>query len=210
MSSFPKSRIGLHEPDPLSRLRAAGTGAFFRPSDAEEAGMTYYELRQLVSAGSVEHVARGLYRLADVEPTEDYSLAAACARVPRAIICLLSALRVHGIGTQVPNAVWLAVPHRSRAPRLPGIRARIVRFSGAALTYGVVETEFEGVPARITDPVRTVVDCFRYERLVGREAAREALHDARSRKLVTVDALYRAVEVLPSRQLRHILEFTAP
>jgi predicted transcriptional regulator of viral defense system len=155
-------------------------------------------------------VARGLYRLADAQPTEDYSIAAACARAPRAIVCLLSALRVHGIGTQVPNAVWLAIPHRSRMPRLPGLRARVVRFSGAALTYGVIETTFEGVRARITDPVRTVLDCFRYERLVGREAAREALHDARSQKLVTVDALFRAMNVLPSRQLRHILDFTAP
>jgi predicted transcriptional regulator of viral defense system len=206
ISSFSKSQ----ELDPLSRLRAAGTGAFFRPLEAEEAGVTYYELQQLVSAGSVEHVARGLYRLAGAEPTEDYSLAAVCARVPRAIICLVSALRVHGIGTQVPNSVWLAIPHRSRTPRLSGIRARIVRFSGAALTCGVIETEFEGVSARITDPIRTILDCFRYERLVGREAAREALHDARSRKLVTVDALYRAMEVLPSRQLRHILEYTAP
>lgn len=171
--------------------------------------MTYYELQKLVSAGSVEHVARGLYRMADAEATEDYSLAAACARVPKAIVCLLSALRVHGIGTQVPNAVWLAIPHRSRTPRLRGLRTRFVRFSGAALTHGVVETQFEGVSARITDPARTVLDCFRYERMVGQEVAREALDDARSRKLVTVDALYRALEMLPSKELRHILEYTA-
>jgi predicted transcriptional regulator of viral defense system len=194
----------------IAQLRDAGFGAFFRPSQVEHAGISYHELQQLVAAGQVEHPARGLYRLADVEPTENYSLAAACARVPTAIVCLLSALRVHGIGTQVTRAVWLAIPQRARAPREPGVRIRVVRFSGAAATYGVVKTEFEGVPARITNPTRTVLDCFRFERIVGREAAREALRDAMRQKLVTADSLFRALEVLPSRRLHHVLEATAP
>ena len=75
---------------------------FFRPRDAAELGVDSRALRRLVDDGSVERVARGLYRVADAEPTEHYTLAAVCARVPGAIVCLLSALSVHGLGTQLP------------------------------------------------------------------------------------------------------------
>ena len=209
MSTISKTAHAESNLAPLERVRSANLGAFFRPTQVEEAGLSYYDLRQLVAAGQVEQVARGLYRLAEAEPTEHYSLAAVCARVPRAIVCLLSALRVHGIGTQMSREVWLAIPHGDRTPREPGVRMRVVRFSGAALTYGVVKTAFEGVPARITSPPRTVVDCFRFERLIGAEAAREALREGMRRKLVTVDGLFRTLEVFPSRRLRHLLEATA-
>lgn len=85
------------------------------------------------------HVGRGLYRMAGV-------------RVPRSVVCLLSALRVHGIGTQAPAEVWLAIPHTAREPRLPELRLGTVHFSGSAWTFGVQEPTFEGVPARITSP----------------------------------------------------------
>ena len=159
------------------RLRNAGLGVFFRPHQMDELGITYDQLRRLVSTGAVEHVARGLYRLADEEPTEHETLAAVCARVPNAVVCLLSALGIHEIGTQLPHEVWIAIPHKARPPRLR-FRTRLVRFSGAAWSYGVRDIQFDGVPARITSPARTVVDCFRFERLIGREAALEALHDA--------------------------------
>ncbi len=191
------------------RLRKAGLGVFFRPGQLDALGITYDQLRRLEAAGTVERVDRGLYRLTDAEPTEHYSLAAACARVPRSIVCLLSALKVHGIGTQLPREVWLAIPHKARSPRLPGIKIRLLRFSGAAWTYGVCDTEFEGVPARITSPARTVVDCFRFEHLIGREAALEALLDALQHRKVTTDALLRTLEVLPARRLSAALESLA-
>jgi predicted transcriptional regulator of viral defense system len=130
----------------------------------------------------------------------------ACARVPNSVVCLLSALRVHGIGTQAPAEIWLAIPHKARMPRLPELRLRVVRFSGAAWRYGVKETVFEGVPARITTPARTVVDCFRFERLVGREIALEALRDGLRQGKFTVAELMRVEEELPSRRLRAVLE----
>src|SRR5439155_1268758 len=110
------------------RLHAAGLGAFFRPSQLSEAGLTPDQLPSLVRRRVVEHVTRGLYRLLDAESTENYSLAMACARVPNSIVCLLSALRVHGIGSQAPAHVWLGIPHKARPPRLRargrcGIRA---------------------------------------------------------------------------------------
>jgi predicted transcriptional regulator of viral defense system len=187
-------------------MLTANLGAFFRPSQLETAGLTRDQLRALVRSGKVERVGRGLYRLSDAEPTEHYSLAMACARVPMSVVCLLSALRVHGIGTQAPAEIWLAIPHKARVPRLPELRLRIVRFSGPAWTFGVREVEFEGVPARITSPARTIVDCFRFERLVGPEAAMEALQDGFRQRKVTVAELSRVEDVLPSRRLRAALD----
>jgi predicted transcriptional regulator of viral defense system len=200
------SRQHLWGKNATDRLRAAGLGAFFRPTQLLDVGLTRDQLPALIRRGLVERVSRGLYRVADAAPTENYSLAMACARVPNSIVCLLSALRVHGIGSQAPAQVWLGIPHKARSPRLSGVKLRIVRFSAAAWTFGVKQTEFEGVAARITSPARTVADCFRLERLVGPEVAIEALRDVLGRRLVTIAELARVEEVLPSRRLRAQLD----
>ncbi len=187
-------------------LHEAGIGNFFRPSQLEPLGISYHRLRQLEAEETVERVGWGLYRLADAEPTERYSIASVCARVPNAIVCLLSALQVHEIGTQLPRQVWIAIPHKARPPSLGNIGVHLVRFSGAALSCGLQETKFEEVPARITSPARTVVDCFRFQRLIGREVAVEALREALRDRKVTASGLMRVLEVLPSRRLRAILE----
>lgn len=168
--------------------------------------MTPDQLPALLRSGSVERVGRGLYRLTEAEATENYSLALACARVPQSIVCLLSALRVHEIGTQAPAAVWLAIPHKARSPNVPEIRLRVMRFSGPAWTFGIRDIEFEGVPARITTPARTIADCFRFERLVGPEVAMEALTDGLRQRKVTLAELSRVEELLPSRRLRAALD----
>ena len=164
-------------------------------------GVDSRTLRRLVDDGSVERVARGLYRVADAEVTEHYTLAAVCARVPDAIVCLLSALSVHELTTQLPWQEWIAIPHKARTPRLPGLPVRVVRFSGTALRYGVVNTTFEGVPVRITSPARTVVDCFRFRRLVGKDVAIEALRDALFDRKASVDQIWRAAEVCRAKSL---------
>ena len=187
-------------------LHDAGIGNFFRPSQLEPLGIPYRRLRQLEADETVERIGWGLYRLAESEPTERYSIASVCARVPNAIVCLLSALQVHEIGTQLPRQVWIAIPHKAKAPVLKGMGVRLVRFSAAALTYGVQETSFEEVPTHITSPARTIVDCFRFQRLVGREASMEALREALQDRKVTTAALSRTLEVLPSRRLSTILE----
>ena len=192
--------------DRRSRLSDAarqslGARGFFRQRDAAELGLHSRQLRKLVAAGSVEKVARGLYRLADMEPTEHYTLAAVCARVPNAIVCLLSALSVHGLGTQLPWQIWIAIPHKARSPRLTELPVKVVRFSGASLHYGVEGVTFEGVPAYITSPARTVVDCFRFRRQVGRDVAIEALRDALRENKANPGEIWRAAEVCRAKSL---------
>ena len=99
------------------------------------------------------------------------------------------------------------MPHKAREPRVPELPIRVVRFSGASLEYGVVDTTFEGVPARITSPARTVVDCFRFRRLVGIDVAIEALRDAVYDRRATVGQIWRAAEACRAKSLiRPVLE----
>lgn len=185
----------MHPELTSSELRRAGLGAFFRPRDIVRLGFTHYQLQRLVAEGRVERVGSGVYRLADVETTEMETIAMVASAVPHAIVCLLSALRIHEIGTQSPHQVWLAIDRKARKPtRLPA-KTSIVRFSGQMLTYGVVTQTMQGVRVRMTNPARTVVDCFRYRNKVGLDVAMEALRDAvRSRKAM-VSEIDRAAEV---------------
>ncbi len=186
----------------MQRVSAPSSGR----ASSKQAGLTRDRLPALLRSGRIERVGRGLYRFADAEPSADYSVAMACARVPTSVVCLLTALRIHEIGTQAPAAVWLAIPHKARVPRLRELKLRVVRFSGSAWTLGVEDTAFEGVPARITSPARTVVDCFRFERLLGPEVAMEALQDGLRRRKFTIAELSRIVQVLPSRRLSAALD----
>ncbi len=182
-----------------ARLEAAGIGAFFRPRDLEALAIPFAELKRLVAAGTVEKVSPGLYRIAAAEPSEFETLAMVASAIPGAIVCLLSALTLHGIGTQAPHEVWLALDRKARKPsRLPA-RVRIVRFSGATLSYGIETRHLLGVPVRLTSAARTIVDCFRYRSKIGLDVALEALRDAIGSRKVTVDEIVRAADVLRAR-----------
>lgn len=149
----------------------------------------------MLRRGEIDRVSRGLYRLRDAPLSELETIAAVCKRVPGAIVCLLSALHVQGIGTQAPREVWIAIDRKARKPQVPELPVRVVRFSGAMLRYGIEVREVLGVAVHMTSPARTVVDCFRYRRKIGIDVALEALRDAiRSRK-ATVDQIARVASV---------------
>lgn len=182
-------------PITLEDLRHAGVGAYFRPRDVAPLGVTYYQLRQMVASGRVEVAGHGLYRLTEPDLTEMETIAMVASAIPQGIVCLLSALRVHEIGTQSPWQVWMAIDRKARKPtRLPSA-VRIVRYSGAMLTYGVDATSILGVPVRITSPARTVVDCFRYRNKIGLDVAMEALREAVRSRRALVSEIDRAAEV---------------
>lgn len=148
----------------------------------------------MLGRGEIERMGRGLYRSTH-EITELDTVAAVSARVPGAIVCLLTALLIHRIGTQAPADVWIAIDNKARKPRVDELPIHIVRFSGQMLTYGIEEREVQGVKVRITSPARTIVDCFRYRNKIGIDIALEALKDALQHRRTTVDALMRTARV---------------
>jgi predicted transcriptional regulator of viral defense system len=173
--------------------------------------VSFRQLQRFAAEGTVEKLGGGLYRLSEVEPNELETIAMVASAAPNAIVCLLTALRVHEIGTQSPSEVWIALDRKARKPRRIPTRLRIVRFSGAMLTYGVVKRSMLGVSVSITSPARTVVDCFRYRNKVGIDVAMEALREAVRSRITTVDQIVRAAEVCRARTvMRTYLEALAP
>jgi predicted transcriptional regulator of viral defense system len=177
------------------RLNAAGIGAFFRPRDVEPLGVSFRQIQSLVVEGAVEPLGNGLYRRTAVEPNELETVAMVCAAIPNAIVCLLTALSIHEIGTQLPHEIWIAIDRKSRKPTRAPAPIRINYFSGPMLSYGVIQRKVLGVPVRITSPARTVVDCFRYRNKIGIDVALEALQAAVTSRKASIDEIQRTAEV---------------
>ncbi|MXZ45721.1 MAG: transcriptional regulator [Chloroflexi bacterium] len=160
-----------------------------RPRDLEAAGIPGSYLSRLAHTGELDRVGRGLYTLAGASPTEHRSLAEVAKRVPRGVICLLSALRFHELTTQAPFEVWLAIGQKDRTPRPNGTRLRIVRVSGDSRDAGVETHVVEGVPVRIYGVAKTVADCFKFRNKIGVDVAFEALRDCLEQRRCTTDEL---------------------
>ena len=172
-------------------LRLARTRKLLRARDVTGHGLPTIVLTRLVQAGKLERVARGLYGVPGAKTSEHRSLAEVAARVPKGVVCLLSALRVHEIGTQSPFEVWLAIPQHMVTPRLDQPAIRVVRMSDTALAEGVERRTIDGVKVPVFSAARTVVDCFRYRNKIGLDVALEALRDGLHQRKFTLDALWR-------------------
>lgn len=148
-------------------------------------------LARLVREGAVARPARGLYQLPDAQVEAAHTLAEAAALVPKGIVCLTSALQYHELTLQMPTAVWMAIERTAWRPKIDYPRIRFVRFTGDSLTDGVARHRIEGVEVPITDPARTIVDCFRYRAKVGLDVAMEGLREGLRRRRCTPDELWR-------------------
>lgn len=201
--SKPKpSRSALRAPS--SRAPEAG---IVRPRDL---GIPRSQLARLVARGEAERVGRGLYRLPGADPTTHHTVALVAKRVPHGIVCLVSALSIHEIGTQIPHEVWLAVSRKARKPELGDLPVRIVRFFGEALKRGIERRLIEGVSVAVTNPARTIVDCFRYRHKVGLDVALEALAEALRTRKVTIASIGEMASACRARTvLRPYLEAMA-
>jgi len=148
-------------------------------------------LSRLCQAGKLQRLGRGLYMLTNGAITTNHSLAEAAKRVPHGVICLLSALRFHGVTTQAPFEVWMAIDNKARAPAAAETPLRIVRFSGEALQSGVEMHMIDGVPTQIYSLPKTIADCFKYRNKIGLDVAVEALRESWRARKCTMDELWR-------------------
>lgn len=164
--------------------------------------MSRVALARLARAGKVERVARGLYVRPNPKPTKHHTLVEAAVRVPHGIVCLLSALSFHGLTTQSPHEVWMAIDVKARKPRTDWPPLRIVRFSGVALEHGVEHHRIERVDVRITSRAKTVADCFKYRNKLGLDVALEALRSYLRSRGRSVDALMEAAAVC---RVKHVI-----
>ncbi|MFK0571952.1 type IV toxin-antitoxin system AbiEi family antitoxin domain-containing protein [Endozoicomonas sp.] len=172
-------------------LDLAQSEGLIRSRDITARGLPRVALTRLVREGLLIRLDRGLYALPDRQVSEHGSLAEVASKYPDGIVCLLSALRVHGLTTQSPFNVWLAIPNKDRSPKMDYPPLRIVRFSGKALTEGIEEHVIDGVTVHMTNVARTVVDCFKFRNKIGLDVALESLREAWGNKRVSMDDLWR-------------------
>jgi predicted transcriptional regulator of viral defense system len=153
-----------------------------RTSKAIRLGIHPRTLYALRDSGEIEHVGRGLYRLASAPKLTSPDIVTIAMRIPRAVVCLISALAHHRLTTQVPHTVDIALPSHAQVPKIDGIPVRVFWFSEPSFSSGIDIVKIDGVPVRIYSPEKTVADCFKYRNKLGIDVAIEALRNYRERR----------------------------
>jgi predicted transcriptional regulator of viral defense system len=172
-------------------LKLARKRGLLHVRDISALGVPTVVLTRLARAGKLERTGRGIYVLPDRPASAHRSLAEIALRTPRGVVCLLSALRVHEIGTQAPFEIWLALPAGVLPPRLNSPTIRVVRMSGGSLTQGIERIEVDGVKVPVFNAAKTIADCFKFRNKIGLDVALEALREGWRERRVTMDGLWR-------------------
>ncbi|MDR2259909.1 MAG: type IV toxin-antitoxin system AbiEi family antitoxin domain-containing protein [Azoarcus sp.] len=166
-----------------------------RASDLDAIEAPRVVLTRLTAAGLLDRVGRGLYRLPNYPASEHEGLAVVAAKAPQAVFCLLTALQFHGLTTQLPHQVWIAMPRGSHAPRIDWPPIRMVQMTGDAHAAGIEEHPCDGATLRVYSAAKTVVDCFKHRNKIGLDVAMEALKDAWRTRKASADDLWRYAKV---------------
>jgi predicted transcriptional regulator of viral defense system len=162
----------------LARQAFEGAGGVMCTSEALAAGIEERTLYWMRDAQLVEPLSRGVYHLASHDLPSYPDVAAVMRRVPRAVLCLVSALEFHEIGTQISAAVQIALPPGVKRPRIAYPRIETISMSAASFEAGVEEHDMDGRPIRVFGVAKTVADCFKYRNRIGQYVAVEAVQEA--------------------------------
>ncbi|HLQ25474.1 MAG TPA: type IV toxin-antitoxin system AbiEi family antitoxin domain-containing protein [Acidiferrobacterales bacterium] len=170
-------------------------GGQLRMSDAIARGITRYMLYSLRDRGVIEPVTRGVYRLVEMPPISNPDLVTVSLRFPNAVICLISALAYHGITTQIPHEVSVAVSRDARLPSLDSPPVRAHKFSDAAFKAGVDTHRIDGAMVRIYSAEKTLADCFKYRNKIGMDVVLEALKLYKTRRKFSLGELLKYARI---------------
>src|SRR3989338_656295 len=166
-----------------------------RSCDLKKMHILSMVLTRMTDAGVLERVARGLYRQSGVLVSEKEELITVAKKVPKAVFCLLTALRFHELTTQPSRGVWIAMPQGSHAPVMDYPFITMVQLTGRVYSAGIETAVTDKVTIKVYSPAKTVVDCFKFRNKIGLDVAIEALKDAIRKKKVTLDELYRFAKI---------------
>lgn len=175
------------EPQRERALRLLENRGIMRLSELKKAGVHYQTLARMVEDGAVLRHSRGLYQLPDAEFALSHSFAEVAKAVPKGVICLISALQFYELTLQTPPFVWVAIGRKQKLPRVDFPPIRPIRFGEKAMSIGIEKHVIDSVETPIFSPAKTVVDCFRYRKLVGIDVALEGLRNAVRRRKARPD-----------------------
>jgi len=146
-----------------------------RTSEALKHGIHPRTLYFMRDHNYLDVLARGTYRLAELEPVDYQDIVTVASKVKQGIICLISALSYYEITTQIPHEVYVAISRKMSYPRLEYPPARFFKFSEKSFKTGINIHKISGIDVKIYSPEKTIVDCFRYRNKIGMDVALEAL-----------------------------------
>ena len=170
-------------------------GGIIRTSDALKAGIHPRTLYGLRDGGILEQMSRGIFHLATREAISNPDLVTVALRYPRAVICLVSALAFHGITTQIPHAVSIALEKGAESPRMDYPPLSVHRFSRECLRAGAEQHDIDGVTVQIYSAEKTLTDCFKFRNKIGMDIVLEALKLYRARKELKVGDLMKYARI---------------
>ena len=177
----------------LRRLR--GLGGAFRTSQARSLGIPTRTLVRLREAGHLDQLSRGVFRLASLPAPANPDLLIVAARMPRAVLCLISALAFHDLTEEVPHAVHVALPRGAERPLLEHPPLHVIRLRPASFQAGVEVHKVDGLDLRVFSPAKSVADCFQFRGQVGLDTALAALKALRRRRSFDPEELLRFAKV---------------
>ncbi len=148
-----------------------------KTSQALALGIAPRTLYAMRDAGIIQAISRGVYQLVDRDQLGNPDLVNVALRVPKAVICLISALYFYDLITQIPHRVSIALPQPAEKPRLEFPPLDIVWLSKKAYSSGITEQTVDGIPIKIYSREKTIADCFKFRNKIGLDVALEALKD---------------------------------
>ena len=160
-----------------------------------ENGIHPEQIRRMVADGTLIRTGYGLYMKPDAEITRYHSLAEIAEQIKNGVICLLSALQFHEIGTQMPGDIWIGIRRKTAIPRIRSHSVRIITYSTISFYEGIEEYTIEGIAVKIYNPAKTVADCFKYRNKIGLDIAIEALKDVVENKICSIDELWKYAKI---------------
>lgn len=171
-------------------IELANKNKILRSCDLAKEGIPRVTLTRLIANGQLEKIGRGLYCLPGTEFSENESLLTIAIKLPNAVFCLLSALQIHNLTTQLPRQVWIAMPHGSHLPKIDYPPLKMLQYSGLVYSEGIQTIEYDKVIIRVYNPAKTVADCFKHRSKVGLDVAIEALKEVRRKQKASAEELW--------------------
>lgn len=150
-------------------------GGLLRTAKALQLGIQPRTLYALRDQGEIVQVERGLFRLRDLPPLTNPDLVIVGSKLPKGVVCLISALAFHELTTEIPHEVYVALPKGMQKPRLPQPPIRYFWFSKASHEAGIEQHNIDGVIVQIYSQAKTVADCFKFRNKIGTDVAVTAL-----------------------------------
>ncbi len=110
-------------------------------------------------------------------------------KVPKGVICLVSALSFHHLTTQIPHQVYMALPIEAEKPRLEYPPSRFFWLSPKVYSAGIEIHNLGDIQVKIYSAEKTIADCFKFRNKIGMDVALEALREYRKREGFNIGTL---------------------